>query len=77
MHNETLALAQALIACRSLTPFDNGCQEILISRLEKIGFSIERVRCGEVDNLWARRGSVRATAVFRRPHRCGADRPAG
>src|SRR6187455_1258100 len=57
MHNETLALAQALIACRTLTPFDNGCQEILISRLEKIGFSIERVRCGEVDNLWARRGT--------------------
>jgi succinyl-diaminopimelate desuccinylase len=57
MHNETLALAQALIACRSLTPFDHGCQEILIGRLEKIGFSIERIRCGEVDNLWARRGT--------------------
>ncbi|MBA2658672.1 MAG: succinyl-diaminopimelate desuccinylase [Nitrosospira sp.] len=56
MHNDTLALAQALIARRSLTPFDNGCQEILISRLEKIGFDIERIRCGEVDNLWARRG---------------------
>jgi succinyl-diaminopimelate desuccinylase len=58
MHNETLALAQALIACRSLTPFDHGCQEILIGRLQKIGFSIERIRCGEVDNLWARRGTT-------------------
>ncbi|SEO71683.1 succinyl-diaminopimelate desuccinylase [Nitrosovibrio sp. Nv6] len=57
MHNDTLALAQALIARRSLTPFDNGCQEILINRLEKIGFNIERIRCGEVDNLWARRGT--------------------
>lgn len=64
MHNETLALAQALIACRSLTPFDNGCQEILISRLEKIGFSIERVRCGEVDNLWARRGASAPLLCF-------------
>jgi succinyl-diaminopimelate desuccinylase len=64
MHNETLALAQALIACRSLTPFDNGCQEILISRLGKIGFSIERIRCGEVDNLWARRGTVAPLLCF-------------
>jgi succinyl-diaminopimelate desuccinylase len=64
MQNETLALAQALIACRSLTPFDNGCQDILISRLEKIGFSIERVRCREVDNLWARRGASAPLLCF-------------
>jgi succinyl-diaminopimelate desuccinylase len=64
MHNETLALAQALIACRSLTPFDNGCQEILIGRLLKIGFSIERIRCGEVDNLWARRGNTAPLLCF-------------
>lgn len=57
MLNDTLALAQTLIARRSPTPFDNGCQEILIDRLEKIGFNIERIRCGEVDNLWARRGT--------------------
>ena len=55
---ETLALAQQLIACRSLTPFDGGCQEILISRLEKLGFHIERMRFSDVDNLWARRGSA-------------------
>ena len=64
MHNDTLALAQALIACRSLTPFDNGCQEILINRLEKIGFNIERIRCGEVDNLWARRGTSAPLVCF-------------
>jgi succinyl-diaminopimelate desuccinylase len=64
MHTDTLTLAQALIACRSLTPFDNGCQEILISRLEKIGFDIERIRCGEVDNLWARRGSSAPLVCF-------------
>ena len=64
MHNDTLALAQALIACRSLTPFDNGCQEILINRLQKIGFDIERIRCGEVDNLWARRGTSAPLVCF-------------
>ena len=57
MHNDTLALAQELIACRSLTPYDSGCQDILIKRLKKIGFTIEKIRRGDVDNLWARRGT--------------------
>ncbi|MDQ3187183.1 MAG: succinyl-diaminopimelate desuccinylase [Pseudomonadota bacterium] len=64
MHNDTLSLAQALIACRSLTPFDDGCQEILIDRLEKVGFNIERIRCSEVDNLWARRGTSAPLLCF-------------
>jgi len=58
MSNDTLTLAQTLIARRSLTPADDGCQEILIERLEKLGFHIERMRFGEVDNLWARRGTT-------------------
>jgi succinyl-diaminopimelate desuccinylase len=57
MQNETIALARELIARRSSTPHDNGCQDILIERLKKIGFATEKMRCGEVDNLWARRGS--------------------
>ncbi|SCX87384.1 succinyldiaminopimelate desuccinylase [Nitrosospira sp. Nl5] len=64
MHNDTLSLAHALISRRSLTPFDDGCQEILIGRLEKIGFNIERIRCGEVDNLWARRGTSAPLLCF-------------
>ncbi|ODT73501.1 MAG: succinyl-diaminopimelate desuccinylase [Nitrosomonadales bacterium SCN 54-20] len=64
MLNDTLALAQILIARRSPTPFDNGCQEILIDRLEKMGFNIERIRCGEVDNLWARRGAEAPLICF-------------
>ena len=64
MYHDTLSLAQALISRRSLTPFDDGCQEILINRLEKIGFNIERIRCGEVDNLWARRGTSAPLLCF-------------
>ncbi|NNM81791.1 MAG: succinyl-diaminopimelate desuccinylase [Burkholderiales bacterium] len=52
----TYELAKRLIARRSMTPDDAGCQEILIERLEKLGFSIERMRFGNVDNLWARKG---------------------
>lgn len=53
----TLQLTQQLIARPSLTPLDEGCLHIIGQRLEKIGFKLEMIRCGEVDNLWARRGS--------------------
>ncbi len=62
--SETLQLSKALIARRSLTPDDGGCQDILIERLEKLGFAIERMRFGDVDNLWARRGSSGPLVVF-------------
>ena len=64
MSNDTLVLAQTLIACRSLTPSDSGCQEILINRLEKLGFHIEKMRFGEVDNFWARRGNAAPVLCF-------------
>lgn len=64
MSNNTLTLAQSLIARRSLTPLDAGCQDILIERLEKLGFHIEKMRFGEVDNLWARRGNNSPVLCF-------------
>lgn len=53
----TLALASELIRCPSLTPTDAGCQELLSSRLQKLGFSIERLPYDDVTNLWARHGT--------------------
>lgn len=61
---DTLELAKALIARRSLTPDDAGCQEILIDRLEKLGFRVERMRFGDVDNLWARKGDTAPVVCF-------------
>ncbi|WP_028534914.1 succinyl-diaminopimelate desuccinylase [Paludibacterium yongneupense] len=55
--NSTLQLARDLIRLDSTTPGDAGCQPLLIARLEGLGFSIERMRHGDVDNFWARRGS--------------------
>jgi succinyl-diaminopimelate desuccinylase len=60
----TLDLAQQLIRCHSLTPDDAGCQELLIGRLEKIGFQIERMRFDDVDNFWARRGATGPVVCF-------------
>jgi succinyl-diaminopimelate desuccinylase len=62
--SKTLLLSKILIARRSLTPDDAGCQDILIERLEKLGFNIERMRFGNVDNLWARRGTASPVLAF-------------
>jgi succinyl-diaminopimelate desuccinylase len=62
--SRTLELAKNLIARRSLTPDDAGCQEILIERLESLGFNIEKMRFGNVDNFYARRGAAKPLVVF-------------
>ncbi|MCG6975417.1 MAG: succinyl-diaminopimelate desuccinylase [Acidiferrobacterales bacterium] len=64
MSNSTLELAKQLIRRPSVTPEDNGCQDLMISRLEAIGFEVERLRFDDVDNFWARRGSSGPLVVF-------------
>jgi len=54
--SEVLALACELIARPSVTPADLGCQELIAQRLQRAGFACERLRYGEVDNLWATHG---------------------
>ena len=63
-HSKTLSLAIDLLTRRSNTPEDAGCQELMISRLEPLGFKIERMRFGNVDNLYARRGTTGPLLVF-------------
>ncbi len=53
-----------LIARPSLTPDDAGCQELLIERLQPLGFEVHRLRFGAVDNFWARRGSAAPLVAF-------------
>lgn len=55
--SDVLALTSELIGRRSVTPFDEGCQELIAARLQRAGFACERLRFGEVDNLWATHGS--------------------
>jgi succinyl-diaminopimelate desuccinylase len=61
---ETVLLTQELIRRRSVTPDDSGCQEVMIERLAAIGFTIERLRFGDVDNFWAVRGDSGPTLCF-------------
>jgi len=57
-------LAQQLISCPSITPNDAGCQTILSDHLKTLGFQCESMRFGDVDNLWARRGTTGPLLVF-------------
>ena len=60
--SEALDLTRDLIARRSVTPADEGCQQLIAARLARIGFLIEPLIFGNVTNLWARRG--RSGPVF-------------
>jgi arsenate reductase-like glutaredoxin family protein len=62
--SEVLALTQDLIARRSVTPEDAGCQELIAARLARAGFNIEHLPFGDVDNLWATHGQGGPVLVF-------------
>ena len=54
--SDTLRLTEDLIARASVSPTDGGCQAVLAARLADIGFTVEKLRYGPVDNFWATRG---------------------
>lgn len=62
--SKTLDLAIDLLSRQSVTPDDMGCQETMIARLEPLGFKVERMRFGEVDNFFARKGTEGPLLVF-------------
>ena len=62
--SETLDLTCQFIRCRSITPDDAGCMEIIQQRLEPRGFSIEQLDFGKTRNLFVRHGKERPLLVF-------------
>jgi succinyl-diaminopimelate desuccinylase len=52
----TIALTKQLIARQSVTPEDDGCQQLMVERLSGIGFKVDHLRFDNVDNFWAIRG---------------------
>ena len=70
---QTLELSIALLERPSVTPNDDGCQDILSERLQQAGFDCEFMYYGdrqakgehaEVKNLWARRGKADPVICF-------------
>lgn len=62
--SETLALLEDLIRRVSATPNDAGCQDLLATRLSKLGFNDERLNFADTQNLWLRRGQQAPLFVF-------------
>ncbi|MGF1739624.1 succinyl-diaminopimelate desuccinylase [Vibrio profundum] len=60
----TLALAKDLINRQSVTPEDAGCQDVMIKRLESLGFEIEVMVFEDTTNFWARRGQTAPLFAF-------------
>src|SRR5947209_12928955 len=64
MPDAAVELAKELIARRSITPEDAGCQQLLAERLSRAGFKCEPMKFGAVTNLWARRGGGHPVVCF-------------
>lgn len=60
----TLALTQDLIRRPSVSPEDQGCLEIIAQRLKALGFRVERLTYGPVENIWARHGDTGPVLCF-------------
>lgn len=62
--SRTIDISKQLIARPSVTPNDNGCQEIIVNILSKLGFTISNMQFNDTSNLWATRGSGSPHFVF-------------
>jgi len=60
----TIELAQQLIQRPSVTPKDEGCQQLLADRLTALGFTVESLQYADVSNLWATLGDEGPLFVF-------------
>ncbi|HEY8540618.1 MAG TPA: succinyl-diaminopimelate desuccinylase [Steroidobacteraceae bacterium] len=61
---DSLALTCELIRRPSVSPDDQGCLQVIGERLEALGFRVERMPFGPVENIWARRGDSRPVLCF-------------
>lgn len=59
-----LEILKELISIKSITPFDNGCLDIISSSLKEIGFTVKRCKCGNVDNMIATIGHGERTFAY-------------
>ncbi len=63
-NSDTVQLTLDLIARQSVTPADSGCQQLMIQRLEAVGFRTEKLDFGSVENFWAVHGTQGPVLCF-------------
>ena len=61
---DVVALTQALISRPSVTPADAGAMETVQRTLENLGFTCHRLKFGDIENLYARRGTASPNLCF-------------
>ncbi len=64
MENATLKLTQQLIEMESITPYDAGCQKMMMEHLNALGFKCTPLRFDDVDNFWAVYGDTGPLLCF-------------
>ncbi len=64
MSIDPIALAQALIRRPSVTPADAGAMDVVETALSQLGFVCRRMKFGEIENLYARRGTTGPNLCF-------------
>ena len=60
----TLEITADLLRRPSISPDDHGCLDVIAARLGPLGFHIERLDFGPVENLWARLGTGNPVLCF-------------
>jgi succinyl-diaminopimelate desuccinylase len=61
---DPVTLTQELIARPSVTPADAGAMDIVERHLTALGFACTRLRFGDIENLYARRGTASPNLCF-------------
>src|SRR5580658_9940727 len=61
---DPVALARELIRRPSVTPADCGAMGIVETALAELGFACRRMKFGDIENLYARRGTAHPNLCF-------------
>jgi len=61
---DPVALTRELIRRPSVTPADEGAMEVVERALASLGFACRRMRFGEIENLYAKRGTAGPNLCF-------------
>ncbi len=61
---DAVSLARDLVRCNSVTPADGGAQAVLINVLENQGFTVTKLKYGEIENFFAERPGPGAHLCF-------------
>ena len=72
---DPLPLAQALMRCNSVTPADGGSLSVLSHALERLGFTVTRLKYGEIENLFARYADCLVAQMFQKMPQLAALAP--